>query len=35
MQKLAATQARARTLARLNLAFIVIAAFAMSTARYW
>jgi uncharacterized membrane protein len=35
MQELAATQARARTLARLNLAFIVIAAFAMSTARYW
>jgi uncharacterized membrane protein len=35
VQQLAATQGRARTLARWNLAFVVIAAFAMSTARYW
>ena len=35
LQALAATQARARMLAKWNLAFIAIAAFAMSTARYW
>jgi hypothetical protein len=35
VQELAATQARGRLLTRWNLAFIVIAAFAMSTARYW
>src|SRR5262245_53177552 len=35
LQELAALQARGRMLARWNLAFITIAAFAMSTARYW
>jgi uncharacterized membrane protein len=35
VQELAATQARGRMLAKWNLAFIAIAAFAMSTARYW
>jgi hypothetical protein len=35
VQQLASVQARARTLARWNLAFIAIAAFAMATARYW
>lgn len=34
-QELAAAQARARTLAMTNLTFVTIAAFAMSTARYW
>jgi hypothetical protein len=32
---MAAMQARARLLARWNLAFVTIAALAMSTARYW
>jgi len=35
VQALAATQARSRVLAKWNLTFVVIAAFAMSTARYW
>lgn len=35
MQELAALQAKGRTLAKLNLTFVAIAAFAMSTARYW
>lgn len=35
MQQLQAIQARGRTLAKWNLAFIALAAFAMSTARYW
>jgi hypothetical protein len=35
VQELAATQARSRVAARFNLAFVTIAAFAMSTARYW
>jgi hypothetical protein len=35
VKELGALQARARTLAMWNLAFITIAAFAMSTARYW
>jgi hypothetical protein len=35
MQELAALQARGRTLSKLNLTFVAIAAFAMSTARYW
>lgn len=33
--ELQAMQARARTLAKTNLVFVTIAAFAMSTARYW
>jgi hypothetical protein len=35
MQELAALQAKGRSLANLNLAFVTLAAFAMSTARYW
>jgi hypothetical protein len=35
VQELAALQAKGRTLAKLNLTFVTIAAFAMSTARYW
>jgi hypothetical protein len=35
VQELAALQAKGRTLAKVNLTFITIAAFAMSTARYW
>jgi len=35
VREMAALQARARTLAKLNLTFVAIAAFAMSTARYW
>lgn len=35
VQELQALQARGRMLAKWNLAFITIAAFAMSTARYW
>ena len=35
VQELGATQARARMLSKWNLGFITIAAFAMSTARYW
>lgn len=35
IQELAAVQARARTLAKWNLAFVTLAAFAMATARYW
>jgi hypothetical protein len=35
VQRLAATQARGRLLAKWNLAFVTIAALAMSTARYW
>ena len=35
MQELAALQAKGRSLAKLNLAFVTLAAFAMSTARYW
>ena len=35
VQELAALQARGRSLAKLNLALVTIAAFAMSTARYW
>ena len=35
VQELAATQARGRMLSKWNLAFVAIAAFAMSTARYW
>jgi hypothetical protein len=34
-QELAALQAKGRSLAKLNLTFVTIAAFAMSTARYW
>lgn len=35
MQELGALQAKGRTLAKWNLAFVTFAAFAMSTARYW
>ena len=35
VQELAALQARGRSLAILNLALVALAAFAMSTARYW
>jgi len=35
VQELAALQARGRSLAILNLALVSLAAFAMSTARYW
>jgi hypothetical protein len=35
VQELQATQARSRTLAKWNLGFVALAAFAMSTARYW
>jgi uncharacterized membrane protein len=35
VQELQALQARGRMLAKWNLAFITIAAFSMSTARYW
>ena len=35
VQELAALQAKGRSLAKLNLALVTIAAFAMSTARYW
>jgi uncharacterized membrane protein len=35
VQELQSLQARGRMLAKWNLAFITIAAFAMSTARYW
>jgi hypothetical protein len=35
VQELAALQAKGRSLAKLNLTFVTIAAFAMSTARYW
>jgi len=35
IQELASLQARGRSLAKLNLALVTIAAFAMSTARYW
>jgi hypothetical protein len=34
-QELAALQVKARTLAKFNVTFVAIAAFAMSTARYW
>lgn len=34
-QELQRTQARARTLAKTNLAFVTFAALAMATARYW
>jgi hypothetical protein len=34
-QELAGLQAKGRTLAKWNLAFVTFAAFAMSTARYW
>lgn len=34
-QELAALQARGRNLAKVNLTLVAIAAFAMSTARYW
>lgn len=34
-QELHRTQARARTLAKTNLAFVTLAAFTMATARYW
>jgi hypothetical protein len=34
-QELQRLQARGRTLAKLNLTFVTIAAFAMATARYW
>ena len=35
VQELQALQARGRTLAKWNLTFVALAAFAMSTARYW
>jgi len=35
MQELGALQAKGRSLAKANLAFVTIAAIAMSTARYW
>jgi hypothetical protein len=35
VQELAALQAKGRSLAILNLALVSLAAFAMSTARYW
>jgi uncharacterized membrane protein len=35
VQEMGALQARARTLAKFNFAFVAISAFAMSTARYW
>jgi uncharacterized membrane protein len=35
VQQLGAVQVRARSLAKWNLTFITIAAFAMATARYW
>jgi uncharacterized membrane protein len=35
VQELAALQARGRSLAKVNLTLVTIAAFAMSTARYW
>jgi hypothetical protein len=35
VQQVAALQARARSLAKVNLTLVAIAAFAMSTARYW
>jgi hypothetical protein len=35
VQQLQALQARGRTLAKWNLTFVALAAFAMSTARYW
>ena len=35
VQELEGLQARGRTLAKVTLAFLVLAAFAMSTARYW
>ena len=35
MQELVAVQAKGRSLAKMNFAFVAIAAFAMSTARYW
>ena len=35
VQELAALQARGRSLAKLTLALVAIASFAMSTARYW
>ena len=35
VQELQALQARGRMLAKWNLAFVTLAAFAMSTARYW
>ena len=35
MKELAALQARGRSLAKMNLTFVTLAAFAMSTARYW
>jgi uncharacterized membrane protein len=35
VQELGALQAKGRTLAKLNLTFVTIAAFSMSTARYW
>jgi hypothetical protein len=35
LQELGALQVRGRTLAKWNLAFVTIAAFAMSTASYW
>lgn len=35
VQELQATQAKARTLAKVNFTFVAIAAFFMATARYW
>ena len=35
LQELAALQAKGRTYAKLNLALVTLAAFSMSTARYW
>ena len=35
LQELAALQAKGRTYAKLNLAMVTLAAFSMSTARYW
>jgi hypothetical protein len=35
LQELAALQAKGRSYAKLNLALVTLAAFAMSTARYW
>ena len=35
MKELGALQVRGRSLAKMNLTFVTIAAFAMSTARYW
>ncbi len=35
IQELQATQAKARTLAKVNVTFVALAAFFMATARYW